>query len=145
MGRRRGHGLGWAALAALGVLTTAERAEGQTVPALREHRWKQRVLVVLAPDSTLPAYRTQMAELARHRTSLAERDVHVLPALAHEAQSRTLRRQLAVPAGEFRVVLVGKDGMPKLRRRAPLAVDELLQTIDGMPMGAAEARRRGGR
>ena len=145
MGRRRGHGLGWAALAAFGALTTAERAEGQTVQALREHRWKERVLVVLAPDSTAPAYRAQMAELARHRTSLAERDVRVLPALADAAGSRALRQQLDVPAGEFRVVLVGKDGMAKLRRRAPLAVDELLQTIDGMPMGAAEARRRGGR
>ena len=145
MGRRRGIGLGWAALAALGAAATPERADGQTVPALREHRWKQRVLVVLAPDSTLPAYRTQMAELARHPASLTERDVRVLPALADEAASRALRQQLAVPAGEFRVVLVGKDGMPKLRRRAPLSVDELLQTIDGMPMGAQEARRRSGR
>ena len=145
MGRRRGHGLGWAVLAAVGALATPEWAAGQTVPALREHRWKHRVVVVLAPDSTLPAYRAQMAELARHRASLTERDVRVLPALAAEAQSRTLRRQLAVPDGEFRVVLVGKDGMPKLRRRAPLAVDELLQTIDGMPMGAEEARRRGSR
>ena len=86
-----------------------------------------------------------MAELARHREALTERDVRVRPALAADAQARTLRQQLAVPDGEFRVVLVGKDGMPKLRRRAPLAVDEVLRTIDGMPMGAAEARRRGGR
>jgi hypothetical protein len=71
--------------------------------------------------------------------------VRVIPAPADDARTRTLRRQLAVADGEFRVVLVGKDGLPKLRRRAPLAVDELLRTIDGMPMGAAEARRRAGR
>ena len=145
MRRRRGSGFRWAALAALGALgalAAPRRVDGQTVPALREHRWRHRIVVVLAPDSTLPTYRTQMAELARHREALTERDVRVLPVLAADPQSRILRRQLAVPDGEFRVVLVGKDGMPKLRRRAPLAVDELLQTIDGMPMGAAEARRR---
>ena len=142
MRRRWGSGFRWAALGALGALAAPRRVDGQTVPALREHRWRHRIVVVLAPDSTLPTYRTQMAELARHREALTERDVRVLPVLAADPQSRILRRQLAVPDGEFRVVLVGKDGMPKLRRRAPLAVDELLQTIDGMPMGAAEARRR---
>ena len=145
MGRRRGDGRGWAALAVLGALVTPDGAQGQTVPALREHRWKHRLVVVLAPDSAHAAYRTQMAELARHREALGERDVRVIPAPADDARTRTLRRQLAVPDGEFRVVLVGKDGLPKLRRRAPLAVDELLRTIDGMPMGAAEARRRAGR
>jgi len=41
-------------------------------------------------------------------------------------------------------VLVGKDGGAKLDRRTPLAVETLLETIDGMPMGAAEARQRRG-
>jgi hypothetical protein len=145
MGRRRGNGLGWAALAVLGALAAPGGAEAQSVPALREHRWKHRLVIVLASDSTQAAYRAQMAELARRREALTERDVRVMPALADDARTRSLRRQLAVPDGEFRVVLVGKDGLPKLRRRAPLAVDELLQTIDGMPMGAAEARRRAGR
>ena len=55
MGRGRGHGIGWVALAALGAFVAPGGADGQTVPALREHRWKHRVVVVLAPDSALPA------------------------------------------------------------------------------------------
>jgi hypothetical protein len=86
MERRRGNGLRWAALAVLSALATPGGAEGQTVPALREHRWKHRLVVVLAPDSTLAAYRTQMAELARHREALTVRDVRVMPALADDAR-----------------------------------------------------------
>jgi hypothetical protein len=129
--------------AAIVGLAAAGAADAQTVPALQEHRWKHRVVVVLAADSALPAYRTQLAELARHREALAERDVRVLAPPASDPMAGQLRRQLDLADGEFRVVLVGKDGGAKLRRRAPLTVDELLRTIDGMPMGAAEARRRG--
>jgi hypothetical protein len=130
-----------AAIVALAAV--ASGADAQTVPALQEHRWKHRVVVVLATDSALPAYRTQLAELARHREALAERDVRVVAPPASDELAGRLRRQLGVADGDFRVVLVGKDGGAKLRRRAPLTVDELLRTIDGMPMGAAEARRRG--
>jgi hypothetical protein len=38
MGRRRGNGFGWAALAALGALVNPDGAKRQTVPALRVER-----------------------------------------------------------------------------------------------------------
>jgi hypothetical protein len=41
------------------------------------------------------------------------------------------------------VALVGKDGGVKLRRRTLLPAETVLGTVDAMPMGAAEARRRG--
>lgn len=130
--------------------------------ALRPHRWKHRVLVVVAPTADLPAYREQLTRLADATPALRARDVRILPVLGaaststpgrpaelalptlSPARQRAVRRQLGVADGEFRVVLVGKDGGAKLDRRTPLATETLLETIDAMPMGAAEARRRAG-
>lgn len=126
---------------------------------LRAHQWKHRVLVVFAPAGDSPAYRAQAAALGDAAAALDARDVRVLAvsgaalpeplarsavtlAPLPEAEQRALRRQLGVADGEFRVLLVGKDGGVKLRRRTPLSVERLLAVIDGMPMGAAEARRR---
>jgi hypothetical protein len=53
------------------------------------------------------------------------------------ARTRTLRRQLGVPDTGFAVVLVGKDGGVKLRRRTLLSADVVLGTIDAMPMMAS--------
>jgi hypothetical protein len=133
-------------LVAAAAAAAAAEAGAQTVPALREHRWKRRVLVVLAPAAGSPAeptYRAQRAELARAAGLLAERDVLVVDVADAAGAARTLRRQLGVPAGAFAAVLVGKDGGVKLRRRTLLRADVVLSTIDAMPMGAAEARRRG--
>ena len=149
-------------LAAGGMAAPADaRAQGSAdaLPELREHRWRHRVLLVFAPAPDLAAYGEQMARLAEAAPQLEERDVRVasvldaggsapqagsaltLPALP-PARARALRRRLGVPAGEFRVVLVGKDGGAKLARRTPLTASTLLSTIDGMPVGAAEARGR---
>ncbi len=135
------------ALLALGAWA-APRAGAQTVPGLREHRWRHRVLVVFAPASGPAAdrlYRDQLAEFARLGDALKERDVVVLPVAAGDAPAGGgLRRQLGIPDGAFAVALVGKDGTVKLRRRTLLSADRVLDTVDGMPMGAEEARRRRG-
>jgi hypothetical protein len=120
-------------------------AGAQPVPGLREHRWRHRVLVVFAPAPGSPAdrvYREQLAEFDRRGEELRSRDVVVVPVGADAAGA--LRRQMGVPDGAFGVALVGKDGTVKLRRRALLPADRVLDTVDAMPMGAAEARRRRG-
>lgn len=132
----------------LGVLL-AMPADAQPVPALAEHRWKRRVLVVLAPaagdTAGHAAHAAQRRLVERGRPLLAERDVLVLDVDADDAgRQRALRRALGAPASGFAVVLVGKDGGVKLRRRRPLDPEVIVATIDAMPMGAAEARRRRG-
>jgi hypothetical protein len=105
---------------------------------------------VLAPGVGTAAestYRAQRRELERAASLLAERDVTVLDLPSGNdarsaARARTLRRQLGVPDTGFAVALVGKDGGVKLRRRTLLSADVVLGTIDAMPMGAAERRRR---
>jgi hypothetical protein len=140
-----------AAVAAVLVTVVAalggRRAGAQPVAALREHRWVHRVLVVApaprgsAAEST---YRAQQAEVARAAAAFAERDLVVvdLGTGTDPGRAATVRRQLGLSATGFGVVLVGKDGGVKLRRRSVLPAAVVLATIDAMPMGAAEARRR---
>jgi hypothetical protein len=135
------------ALAAGAASAPAGAQPGRPVPALRDYRWTKRVLAVFAPPAGAPAestYRAQRDEFARYAAALGERDLVVLdhPAGAAPGRVRALRQQLGVPGEGFAVVLVGKDGTVKLRRRALLTAERVLATVDGMPMGAAEARAR---
>jgi hypothetical protein len=152
-----------ACLAALAVAAAAASdVAAQAVPALREHRWQRRVLVVLAPGRRvaggvhLPG--AARRELARAAALLAERDVLVLDVAADTGRGRALRRQLGVPAGAFAAVSRGKDGGVKLRRRTLLSADVVLSTIARCPWAprkcagaaaraerAAGGRRRGQR
>jgi hypothetical protein len=135
--------------AGLALVLAARPAPAQPVAGLRQYRWERRVVALFAPASGAPAadsaaYAAQRRELARSAELLGERDVIVLhfPPDADPARAAELRRQLRVPGPGFAVVLVGKDGGVKLRRRTLLTADRLASTIDAMPMGAAEARRR---
>jgi hypothetical protein len=60
------------------------------------------------------------------------------------ADAAALRRRFRAPAGRFSAVLLGKDGRTTVRLARPVVEGRLFPTIDAMPMGRAEARRRGG-
>ncbi len=55
-----------------------------------------------------------------------------------------LRRRYGVGEGQFRVLLVGKDGGVKRVDKGPVAMRDIFALIDTMPMRQAEMRRRGG-
>jgi hypothetical protein len=96
---------------------------------LEPYRGRQRVLVLSAPtadDSRLAAMRRELREKA---CAAGERDLVVLEELG---------------GAGFVVRLVGKDGGEKLRREAPVPVDEIFALIDTMPMRREELRRRPG-
>jgi hypothetical protein len=59
-------------------------------------------------------------------------------AIGDTPEARALRAQLSLPAGEFRAVLVGKDGGAKLTAAAPIPPQKLFATIDAMPMRRGE-------
>jgi hypothetical protein len=86
-----------------------------------------RRLVISAPNVDHAAYREQAAQLLPAWSGLVERDF-------------VLETRFGAPA--FSVVLIGKDGGEKLRRRTPLAPEELFAIVDAMPMRQAEVRTR---
>ncbi|ACA18797.1 conserved hypothetical protein; putative secreted protein [Methylobacterium sp. 4-46] len=108
---------------------------------LDRYRWKARLLVVAAtPDD--PRVAAQRRVLARHEAGAAERNLVLVEAVGAGPQAAAIRRALALPAQEFRAVLVGKDGTAKLRAAAPIPAETLFATIDAMPMRRDEAGRR---
>ena len=105
------------------------------------YRWNARILVVFAPNEGDPQLARQKDLLVGVGHGVAERDLVVLEAIGSSSEADRLRRKLGVPDGEFRAVLVGKDGGAKLTDTAPIAPDRLFATIDAMPMRRQEMRQ----
>lgn len=118
----------------LAVLTLGAAMAGP----LDAYRWRSRVLVLSAPDPADADLRAQRAALGPIRGGVAERDLVVVVAIGDTPEARALRAQLSLPAGEFRAVLVGKDGGAKLTAAAPIPPQKLFATIDAMPMRRGE-------
>ncbi len=120
--------------------------------SLQQFQWKSRVLVIFADEDNSRAAGQENALLAE-RDGLDERDMVVLRLRAGMVfflfgagdglDADAIRRDLDGPdAGEFAMVLLGKDGTVKLRATEPVASGELFAIIDGMPVRAAESGRR---
>ena len=122
----------------LAALTAGAAAAGP----LDAYRWRSRILVLSAPAAADPNLRAQRAALGPVRGGVSERDLVVLEAVGTGAEARALRVQLSLPEGEFRAVLVGKDGGAKITAAEPIPALRLFSTIDAMPMRRDEMRRQ---
>ncbi|MEM7655250.1 MAG: DUF4174 domain-containing protein [Bacteroidota bacterium] len=120
---------------------------------LAAYRWEQRLVLVFAPDDSHPQFSQQMQEVQRETAEWQDRDLGVFQlwpkggltpeqeALNRE-QSQRLYRQYGVVPGEFVVILIGKDGGEKARRKDEILSNEtLFPIIDAMPMRRSEMRR----
>jgi hypothetical protein len=117
---------------------------------LARYRNRNRVLIMFAPNRHDPRYQRQLREIAGQMQALEDRDVTELHVLASgpggtvkPGDGSLLRTLFHVRRGQFRVVLVGKDGQVALDERDAVAAKEILERIDGMPMRKQELRRRG--
>jgi hypothetical protein len=120
--------------------------------AMENYRWKKRPLVVFSPNDQNPGLTRQRNIINGNRTQLVERDVVVVyvtgNAVSHDLgapqalNASALRQRYKVSEGQFRVMLIGKDGGIKIDQSTPLASTDLSAEIDRMPMRRDEARRR---
>ncbi|CAA2107528.1 hypothetical protein MBUL_04205 [Methylobacterium bullatum] len=108
---------------------------------LAAHRWKSRVLVIVAPEDGDPRIEAQRREARASRADYAERDLILVEAIGTGVEADRIRHRFGIGAGDFRVVLVGKDGEAKLTEAAPIPAARLFSTIDAMPMRREERRR----
>jgi hypothetical protein len=107
---------------------------------LNSYRWKNRLVLVFAPEASHPLAMAQHQLLDAHQAGLTDRAVEVLwlnPTL-HQA----LYTQYRIDTRAFGVILVGKDGGEKLRSEKPVTAEALFGLIDAMPMRQAEVRRQ---
>lgn len=123
-----------------------------TAEAMSAYRWKKRPLVVFAPSAGNPALARQRAIVNASAGGFRSRDMVVVYVIGGRVSAAfgggpglsaaALRQRYGVNAGQFRVVLVGKDGGSKLRSAQPISARRLFGVIDAMPMRQQEMRRR---
>ena len=111
---------------------------------LPQHHGKNRVLLIFASSRNDPRWRTQNARLQNGAAAFQDRDLVRQDDLEGEGPHRAaLRKRYGVKAGEFRVLLIGKDGHVASASSAPISLRSLTAQIDQMPMRREEMRRRG--
>jgi len=117
---------------------------------LADLRWKNRIVLLFAPtpdDDVCVSFRRAWEGL---RTEVNDRDLLLVEAYeAGESRIGTsplagasvaqLRDRFKVASGATVFVLIGKDGMEKLRKTT-ISMDELFGTIDAMPMRQREMK-----
>ena len=111
---------------------------------MQELIWKHRVLIIFVPDSTNTKLSEQNAIISQAAEGLADRDMVILRVFAdaeptldnvrQQQSSKGFYQLYDVDPGQFRVVLIGKDGSVKLDQSVPVSADALFALIDAMSM-----------
>ncbi len=137
--------------AALAAAIDAGADVGRVTAALR---WSERLLVVAAPADLDARASIQVGHLIARSGDLADRELRIVNLMGDAAgriagrtlsreHVRSLRAAWELPADEWIVALVGKDGGVKQRWSAIVEPDEVFALIDVMPMRQREVAERG--
>lgn len=121
---------------------------GDADEVMQDLVWQQRVLIVYASDQDSSAFNAQDDILASVPGGLAERDLVIVRVFAngevtidnrmHALSADSFYQRYNVTPGQFRAVLVGKDGTVKLDQSEPVTANNLYSLIDSMPMRQQE-------
>jgi hypothetical protein len=120
---------------------------------LSQFRWKNRLLLLFAPNRNHPFFDTLHKALEVHKAEAKDRDLVIFEILESGRSSRntnnldyhtaqSLREKFNITRGEFAVILIGKDGGMKLNRRDQTQLMDIFALIDAMPMRQEEMRQR---
>lgn len=123
------------AVLALPLLTSAQSD-------LSPYRNKNRLLLIFAPSKADPRWLAQNMLLAGSAADFQERELLRFDYLEHGGdKGAALRTRYGVKPGEFRVLLIGKDGYVASGGPTPIRLHELTAQIDRMPMRREEIKR----
>ena len=140
-------------LAILIMVAAPLSQEGETLdPSLEAFRWQNRLLLIFgSSDETMT---NQLELLSGLEDEMAERDLLLLElpgegsgqiGKSREIAPSTvgkLRERFSVSRGEFKLLLLGKDGGVKLTSSQPISGDAIFSRIDRMPMRQREMREQ---
>ncbi len=138
------------------VLTAVGLTVGPPLAAgvdLADYRWKNRLLLIFAPNETVKDFATFSRRLNAENFNVLDRDLVVFrifetassrvdnqPLSPEDAQA--LRLRFDIKLGQFTVILVGKDGGVKLIQKRQANLEEIFDLIDRMPMRRQEMREK---
>lgn len=117
---------------------------------LEEHRWENRVLLVFADRESDEQLQQQLDIFETHETDVLDRDLVVYELVGEQVRykDKTLSANNAVwrtqydVQQDFQVLLIGKDGGVKMRKSKVVAMQDINDLIDSMPMRRAEMRKK---
>jgi hypothetical protein len=108
--------------------------------SLDKYQWKNRLLVVVAPEGNAAA-KAQRVIFEAAAKGMSERQIVLSEALDDSERSREIRSRLSADGKHFRVFLIGKDGHSAASSDKPFSADELFARVDAMPMRQDDMRR----
>jgi hypothetical protein len=120
---------------------------------LNQFQWKNRLLFIFAPQEGDEVFQALQSEILTLPDGISERDLVVFKILEtgpsymettriDPQAAAAIRTKFAAPLGQFTCILVGKDGGVKLKRHAPVKLEEIFGLIDAMPMRREEMRKK---
>ena len=120
---------------------------------LNQFQWKNRLLFIFAPQEGDEVFQALQSEMLTLPGEISERDLVVFkifetgPSFMETSRidpqtAAAIRTKFAAPLGQFTCILVGKDGGVKLKRHAPVKLEEIFGLIDAMPMRREEMRKK---
>ena len=130
-------------------LASVQAYSAETSFALRQYRWKNRVLVVSAPAENDTNLAKLQDDIASMPGEFADRDMVLVTLLdtgtstagdrkLTAAEAAATRAALEIQSGLFALRLIGKDGSVKLSAESATAMTEIYALIDTMPMRRRE-------
>jgi hypothetical protein len=102
-------------------------------------KWKNRVLMVLAPSENDSQWKEQRAIDTASAAGFSERDLIEVVEIGVEGP---LHRKFGVKVSDFQVLLIGKDGHTARQWPKPVSSEVLYSVIDRMPMRREEMGRQ---
>lgn len=112
---------------------------------LEQYKWKNRLLLIFAPDKTNADYRKMQAYLDSNEEGIQQRELKIIQYMddvvglnSPLATQVMLRQQFGIPQQGFYMLLIGKDGTIKERYDQPTMIEHIFDLIDSMPMRQQE-------
>ena len=133
---------------------TVSSQTGASSADLSQYRNKNRLLFVFAPSDKDTRYAQQFSKFAGRADGFKERDLVRFDVFESGTSRRdgitlsagerdALRQRFAITKGQFRMLLIGKDGHTAYSASRPIAASQLFGLIDSMPMRRDEMQRQG--
>ena len=131
----------------IALLVLMLQFHGMSAQELAEFRWKNRVLLIIDTNNNLPVRDLQVNKFVSRNDEMEERDLVLLVCTGKEVLDKDgLKTDIdpdKISYGEFQgVILIGKDGGVKLRKKFIAEPKEIFDLIDQMPMRRAEMKNR---
>ena len=121
---------------------------------LKQHRWKNRLIILLSQNTTHDDLKEQLAEFKNHMSGLQERKLliyQITPGKFKQVLnkdskwSNTTKTFFSANKSDdssFELLLIGLDGGTKLRKKSFTSSEEIFRLIDSMPMRRQELEEK---